>query len=130
MRQSNSITDAAFTNGYFYRFYNSQGQQVRNGFFSYLNNFSGEQEIIIASQETLTQDVNLAAGTGLITLQKNGAKVATFYPYTKNYQGRVNIAAKINQGYIRQIVTGAGIGGGPQVGVFPRPEKQSLSFCL
>ena len=127
LRQSNSITDAAFTNGYFYRFYNSQGQQVRNGFFSYLNNFSGEQEIIIASQETLTQDVNLAASTGLITLQKNGAKVATFYPYTKNYQGKVNIAAKINQGYIRQIVTGAGIGGGPQVGVFS-PTGEAIAF--
>ncbi len=128
LRYSNSINNAAFTNGYFYRIYNFKGNQVKNGFFSYLNNFPGGQEIIVARQETTIQDVNLTAGTGLITLQKNGSKVATFYPYTKNYKGKVNLAAKISEGYIRQIITGTDVGGGPQVGIFSPTGKATGFF--
>lgn len=118
LRRSTDILNSAFTNGYFYRLYNFSGQQVKNGFFSYLNNFPGEQEIIIASQNSEIQDVSLAAGVGQVSLQKNGTKLVSFSPYAKNYKGQINLAAKIEQGYFRQVVTGPGAGGGPQVRIF------------
>ena len=118
LNRSSVITNGVFTNGYFYRLYNSAGTQVRNGFFPYLNNIAGEQEIIIASQTSDVQDVNLSAGAGQVNLQKNGNKSISFFPYTKNYKGQINIAAKIDQGYFRQIITGPGNGGGPQVRIF------------
>lgn len=127
-RHSTDITNSAFTNGYFYRLYNFSGQQVRSGFFPYLDNFPGEQEIIIAGQETDSQDVNLNAGLGQVNLQRNGTKVASFFPYSKNYKGLVNLAAKIDQGYIRQVITGTTNGGGPQVGIFSPTGKLLGSF--
>lgn len=117
-RRDNIINNSVFTNGYFYRLYDFNGRQVRNGFFSYLSNFLGEQEIIIASQESDTQAVSLAASSGQVSLQKNGAKFASFFPYAKAYKGQINLAAKIDQGYFRQIVTGPAAGGGPQVRIF------------
>lgn len=128
LRQSSVINDSAFTNGYFYRIYNINGQQVKNGFFPYLNNFPGEQEIIVARQETELQDVNLTAGAGQVVLQKDGVKIASFYPYTQNYKIGINLAAKINGGYIRQIVTGTAAGGGPQVAIFSPSGKLLGSF--
>ncbi len=118
LRRSNVINNSAFTNGYFYRLYNFSGTQVRNGFFPYLSNFLGEQEIIIAGQDSDNLNVNLAAGLGQVSLQKNGDKLVSFFPYTKNYKGQINLAAKIDQGYFYQVVTGPGAGGGPQVRIF------------
>jgi hypothetical protein len=128
LRRSSVINNAAFANGYFYRMYNLSGKQVKNGFFPYLSNFPGEQEIIVASPESEIQDVNLTAGTGLVTLQKGGKNIAAFYPYTKNYKGKISLTAKIDQGYIRQIITGTAIGGGPQVGIFSPTGKAIGSF--
>lgn len=118
LRRETIITNSAFTNGYFYRLFDFFGNQVRNGFFPYVSNFPGEQEIVIASQETDSQDVNLSAGLGQVNLHKNGSKLVTFFPYTKNYKGKISLAAKIDQGYFRQVVTGTGAGGGPQVRIF------------
>jgi len=123
LRRNTVITDSAFTNGYFYRLYNFAGIQIRNGFFPYFSNFPGEQELIVAKQNSDTQDVNLAAGSGQVSLQKNGVKLTPIFPYTKNYKGQINIAARIDQGYFREIVTGPGSGGGPQVRIFQANGK-------
>lgn len=128
LRQDSVIYNTSFANGYFYRIYNSGGQQVKNGFFSYLNNFPGEQEIIIARQEDELLDINLTAGSGRVILQKNGTKIASFSPYSEKYKGAVNLAAKISGGYIRQIVTGAAAGGGPQVSIFSPTGKLLGNF--
>jgi len=127
LRHNTTIMNGAFTNGYFYRLYNFSGEQVRNGFFPYLNNFPGEQEIIIANQDTDTLDVNVSAGLGQIVLQKNGSKIAAYYPYAKTYKGQINLAAKINQGYFSELVTGP-MSGGPQVRIFQATGKLLGNF--
>jgi len=127
LRQNNVITNSAFTNGYFYRLYDFYGNQVRSGFFPYLNNFAGESEIIIASQENDVDDLNLSAGFGSVGLQKNGVKIFSFSPYSKNYKGKINLAAQIEKGNFSQIVTGS-FSGGPQVGIFSANGKLLGSF--
>ncbi len=124
LRRNNVITDSSFVNGYFYRIYDFNGQQTRNGFFPYLNNFPGEQNIIITNQNSTIQDVSLSAGSGLVILQKNGVNLANFFPYTKSFKGAVNIAAKIDDGYVTQVITGPA-SGGPQVRIF-RPDGKLL----
>ncbi len=124
LRRNTVISDSAFINGYFYRIFNFQGQQVRNGFFPYLSNFPGEQSIIIANQNSTVQDVSLSAGAGQVSLQKNGVSLANFFPYAKTYKERVNLAAKISDGFINQVVTGP-TKGGPQVRIF-RPDGKLL----
>ena len=123
LRRNTVITGSAFTNGYFYRLYNFAGVQVRNGFFPYFSNFPGGQELIVAKQNSDAQDVSLAAGAGQVSLQKNGIKLTPIFPYTKNYKGSINLAARIDQGYFHEIITGPGIGGGPQVRIFQANGK-------
>ncbi|MFA5131076.1 MAG: putative glycoside hydrolase [Patescibacteria group bacterium] len=127
LRHNVAITDSAFTNGFFYRIYNFQGEQARNGFFSYLNSFPGEQEVIVAKQELTTQDLNLSAGFGRVDLQKDGTKLASFFPYTKNYTGRLNLAASLSNGSFQQIITGP-TSGGPQVLIFQANGKLAGNF--
>lgn len=127
LRQNNIISNGAFTNGYFYRLYDFNGNQVRGGFFPYLNNFSGESEIIVLYQDNDSSGVNLSAGFGLVNLQKNGTKLASFFPYSKNYKGKINLAATISQGNFTQIVTGP-YSGGPQVSLFSVSGKLLGTF--
>ncbi len=127
LRHNIAITDSAFTNGFFYRIYNFAGQQARNGFFSYLNNFPGEQEVIIAKPDGAAPDLNLSAGFGRVDLQKDGSKLLSFFPYTKNYLGRLNLATSINNGSFQQIVTGP-TSGGPQVLIFQASGKLISNF--
>ncbi len=128
LRQNTVISGSPFTNGYFYRLYNSTGQQVRTGFFPYLSNFPGEQEIIVATQNADNQDLNLSAGFGLVYSQRDGVKQNSFYPYTKAYTGRINLASKIVQGAFQVVVTGPASGGGPQVRIFTPEGKLLGSF--
>jgi len=51
--------------------------------------------------------------------------VSAFYPYAATYKGRINLAAKIDEGNFRLVVTGPTIGGGPQVRIFT-PEGKLL----
>ncbi|MEI6529074.1 MAG: putative glycoside hydrolase [Candidatus Falkowbacteria bacterium] len=118
LRQNAVISGSAFTNGYFYRVYDFSGKQIRTGFFSYLSNFPGEQEVVTTGQTINNQDMSLSAGFGVVYLQKNGSKLSTFPPYASAYKGRINLAAKIDQGVFKLVVTGPTNGGGPQVRMF------------
>lgn len=124
---STTINNSAFTNGYFYRVYNLNGNQVRNGFFPYLNSFPGEQEIIIPDHVSSISDFSLSAGFGQVELRKDGIKLAAFYPYG-NYRGRINLAAEIKNGKVSQIITGPNGGGGAQVSIFSPQGKLLGSF--
>lgn len=128
LRQNTIVTGNAFTNGYFYRLYNFNGQQVRTGFFPYLHSFPGEQEIIVATQTSDNQDLSLSAGFGQVYTQRDGEKLVSFYPYTKAYKGRINLAAKIENGSFRLIATGPSAGGGPQIRLFSSEGKLQGSF--
>jgi len=127
-RQDSYLSDTVFTNGYFYRVYNRHGQQAQTGFFSYLPGFAGGKKVLVASQEDSNLSINLSAGNGLVELKKNGNISAAFYPYSKNYRGSLNIAAKIDNGYFRLVVTGTGPGAGPQIGIFQPGGKLLGSF--
>ncbi len=123
------IESSPFTNGYFYRVYNFSGSQVRNGFFAYLSGFPGEAEIISASEnKDNPEEIGLSAAAGKIILYKNSKQVSSFFPYDKAFKKKVNLSAKITDGYFRQIVSGAGAGGGPQVRIFSPLGKLIGSF--
>lgn len=127
LRQSNVISGAPFVNGYFYRVYNSAGSQVRNGFFSYLNNFSGEAEV--ASFENLAgaSDVSIMADSGEVVLYNDGQKINSFFPYTKNYREGLNMAVRVKDNRLDQIILGPKKGG-PQVTIFSDKGRLLGSF--
>lgn len=127
LRINNIIKDSAFTNGYFFRIFNSSGQQVQNGFFSYLKSFPGSEEIIVAANGD-EREVSLSAGSGRVNLYKNGERIASFKPYDDLYKKQLNLAAQISEGYFRLLAVGPGIGGGPQVRLFSPTGQLKASF--
>jgi hypothetical protein len=123
LKSQTVLENIAFTNGYFYRVFDLQGAQTRNGFFSYLNNYPGEAEIITAAGPAGDQAIELSAALGRVDLRQNGGSVAAFNPYNQLYKGKMSLAAKVEDGYFRKVVIGAGVGGGPQVRVFSPSGK-------
>lgn len=127
LRQSNSINNTSFVNGYFYRLYNESGSQVRNGFFSYLNNFSGEAEVAVIDGLDVAKELSISAGFGEVVIYADGRKTTSFFPYTKNYRDRLNIAFKTKDKKLDQIIVGA-YKGGPQVTIFSASGRILGSF--
>lgn len=129
LKKSDSIVNATFVNGYFYRSFNLQGQQVKNGAFSYSNAYpAGEQVIIADGERSETEDVNMYTKNGQVILGKNGTRLASFYPYGSLFHKQLNLAAEINDGYFKLAVTGPTVGGGPQVMVYNADGKLKNSF--
>jgi len=127
LRQSNSIADATFINGYFYRLYSPEGDQVRNGFFSYLNNFPGESEVAVFDNLDGGQEISVSAGFGEVVINSDSRQINSFFPYTKNYRDRLNIAIKIKENRLDQIIIGPQKGG-PQVSIFSASGRLLGSF--
>ncbi len=119
LKRSTLIKNYPFTNGYFFRVFDWQGRQNRNGFFSYLKSSPGEAEIIsVSSSEDSQPLVNLSASGGQVNLFKNAKITSSFYPFSKSFKATVSLAAELDNGDIKKIVVGAGPGGGPQVLIF------------
>lgn len=115
LKRNTLIKNNFFTNGYFFRIFNQEGEQLRNGFFSYLSSFPGEAEVIATN--SADTEINLSASLGQVGLYQNGRRLFSFKPYGAKFQAGINIAAEINNNYIKQIVTGPKTGG-PQVRIF------------
>ncbi len=129
LKKTSLIKNNAFTNGYFFRVFDSQGEQLRNGFFSYFNNFPGGEELIIASgSNDEEQSVSLASKDGEIELYKNGNQLVSFNPYNNLFHGQLSLAAEVDDGYVRRVVVGPKAGGGPQILVFTLDGKIRANF--
>lgn len=129
LKTTSEITNTPFVNGYFYRVFNLSGQQVRNGFFAYSSAYPGGAKVILASgskdHETF---INISGTKGWVTLYRDGKAIASFPPYTKTYNKDLNLAAQIDDGYFKMIITGAVNGGGPLVRVQSPVGKAEASW--
>jgi len=124
LKKSLIVEDNPFTNGYFFRYFDINGQQVRNGFFPFVKSLPGEAEVIIAS----SGDLSLSAAAGELTLYQGGEKLWSIFPFSKSYQGPLSLAAEVEQGTFPTIIVGAGRGGGPQVRIINGQGRLIGSF--
>lgn len=119
-----TIQGAPFINGYFYRSFDPSGTQAHSGFFSYLKAYAGDSEVV-AFPETNTY---LNATAGQISLYRNGQKTLSLYPYSKIFKKSLSLAVLADNNEIKKIISGAGLGGGPQVVIFSGAGKQEGTF--
>jgi len=116
LKRNTEIINNSFYNGNFVRVYNDQGIQVRNGFFSYLDNFPGHEQVIVMDLDNDQTKEYLANGNGVLSLYKNGQKIKTFNPYKSKFKGEISTAVvDLDNNGKYEIITGAGKGGGPQI---------------
>ena len=118
------IIGSSFLNGSFIRVFNGSGVQSQNGFFAYQDKFSGQTKIMSADIDGQEGLEMIVSRQGKITIYKQGDEQVEFYPYGSNFRGLVSFdAADLDGDGVKEIITGAGPGGGPHVRVFSKDGR-------
>jgi Hypothetical glycosyl hydrolase family 15 len=115
----NIITDAVFKNGAFYRVFDQNGDQTRSGFFAYDDRYPGGAQIISADIDNDKVNETLVNSNGTITIYRGTKVLTSFKPFNGLFKGDISLAvADLNGNGQKELVIGAGRGGGPQVRIF------------
>ena len=125
IKNDKAIKNARFTNGYFYRFLDGKGDQIKPATFSFLSAYPGSAEIIILTTYSL-EDTIISASTGLIKISGNGHNYS-FKPFPL-FKKDLNLAVSRKNDDLDKIIVGPGQGGGPQVLVFSANGKLEANF--
>ncbi|MDD4902482.1 MAG: putative glycoside hydrolase, partial [Patescibacteria group bacterium] len=115
----NIITDAVFKNGTFFRVFDQAGNQTRSGFFAFDSRYAGGAQIISADIDHNQINETLVNSNGLITIYRGAQVLKSFKPFDSVFKGDISLAiADLNGNGQKQLVIGAGKGGGPQIRIF------------
>lgn len=108
------VRQSSFLNGQFIRVLDNQGKEIRNPFFSYLNQIPALSEVVV-----LEENKYIYSHQGEIIVIQNGQEINRFKAFHPNYKGNISLAVgDINGNGQKEIIAGAGLGGGPQINVY------------
>lgn len=120
LRPLETLNNAVYTNGSFVRVFDRAGNVKRTGFFAYENQYRGSASIYTDDLSGNGQPETLVADNGALSFYNvAGSLIRTIYPYGQGYKGKINVAVgDLDGDGFKEIVTGAGPGGGPHVRIF------------
>lgn len=119
-----TVKNNSFNNGDFIRVFGQDGKQTRSGFFAYLDAYPANSQILISDIDNDKQEETLVNSRGVISIYKNNIKIREFRPYDGKFTGEISFAvADLDGDGHKEIITGAGQGGGPHVRVFNKDGK-------
>lgn len=123
-RINTEIKNSSFKNGDFVRVLDDKGKQVKNGFFSYNDNFQGNINILISDINNNKDMETLVNEKGMIGIYNNGVKVVGFAPYGNLFKNEIffAVADLENDGSVEIITTPAK--GSSYVKIFSKDGKQ------
>lgn len=123
-RSDTAIKNATFTNGYFYRYFNNKGQQVKNSSFSFAAAYPGDAELFL-SDSTIGLSALYSNG-GNVVMEKDG-QTKTIKAFG-NFKGRINLAVQGNDAGAERLAFAAGVGGGPQILIYDSYGNMKSNF--
>ncbi|NCD01087.1 hypothetical protein EOL94_03290, partial [bacterium] len=124
LKRNTEIVDSAFDNGSFNRVFDINGNQIQEGFFSYKNNYPNNSQIIFSDIDNDNNLETLVNHKGEIKIYKNGNLIKSFIPFSLGFKGEISMTiSDLNGDGTKEIITGAGAGGGPHVRVFSKDGK-------
>ena len=103
--------------------------ELNNEFLAYTENFKGGANIATGDIDgDGYEEIVVGAGNGggphVVIFDSNGNLKYQFFAYNPGFRGGVNVAvADIDNDGVDDIITGAGIGGGPHVRIFNKDGK-------
>lgn len=114
------ILGSTFPNGMFARVFDRNGQKLRNGFFAYDAAADGQADMALLDLNGDGQLEKVSGGKTKVTVwNADGTVRASFAPYGDAYGSGVHVAVgDLDGDAVPEIVTGTGVGGGPQVRIF------------
>ncbi|MBI4281022.1 VCBS repeat-containing protein [Candidatus Uhrbacteria bacterium] len=120
LRVTERLMGVSFSNGAFSRILNKDGQATRTGFFVYDNLIRGGENVILLDLDgNESPEAMIASGGRVEFWNEQGGLERSFAPYGTSYHGPIHLAVgDVNGDEILEIITGAGLGGGPHVRVF------------
>ena len=120
----NLIRGSAFKNGAFVRVFNVSGNQLSNGFFSYDSRYPSGAQVFSADIDGDGAYETLVNSRGTITIYRENLVLKYFKPFNDQFRGDVSLAvADLDKDGRKEIVVGAGAGGGPQVRIFNKDGR-------
>ncbi|OIO20528.1 MAG: hypothetical protein COY69_01420 [Candidatus Magasanikbacteria bacterium CG_4_10_14_0_8_um_filter_32_14] len=100
LKTFDKLNDILFTNGSFLRFFRPDGMRVRNGFFSFDDQYKGGDKIAyIDLDKNGKRDLLVAHENRIDTWRDDGQKYFKIYPFATGYMGKMNVAIGDLQGY-------------------------------
>ena len=125
IKNDKAIKNSSFTNGYFYRFLDGRGEQLKPAAFSFLSAYPGSARIITLTNNN-SQDTIISASAGLVSID-SGNYNHSFRPFPL-FRNDLSLAVSNKNGTLDKIIVGPGQGGGPQVLVFNSQGKLEANF--
>jgi hypothetical protein len=128
LKQPSIVKNSWFSNGNFFRVFNTQGVQIRNGFFAYIDGYQGSQPLLVQDFFGSGEEQIASVSGGALNISSNGKQVLSFRPYDA-FKGNFGISiGDLNGDGSSEIVTGAARGGGPHVRIFDLKGKVKGGF--
>jgi hypothetical protein len=124
LKTNTEVINAAFNNGSFVRIFDVIGNQTRNGFFAYKEIFPGGTQVLVSDIDNDGRNETLVNGKGEISIYKDGKIIMRFKPYEGRFTGKISFTVEdLNGDGTKEIITGAGVGGGPHVRIFSKEGR-------
>jgi len=117
------ITSAGFSGGPHVRIFDRDGNLISQ-FFAYNPNFRGGVNVASGDidgdgKDEIIAGAGFSGGPHVRVFDQDGNLISQFFAYNPNFRGGVNVASgDINGDGKDEIITGSGLGGGPQVRIF------------
>ena len=128
LKRPNIINGSNFINGNFYRVFDTSGTQIVNGFFAYLDNYSGRSGLLKVDFSGTGAEQIAVAEKGEMKISSNGRETLKFRPFG-SWNGSFTMGfGDLNGDGSSEIITGAGRGGGPQIRIFNNSGQVKGAF--
>ncbi|HLD31561.1 MAG TPA: putative glycoside hydrolase [Patescibacteria group bacterium] len=93
LKTFSSLDEILFRNGDFLRFFNPEGQRIRNGLFVFEEDYAGGDQIIRTDLDgNGKKDLLVAHKNRIMGWRDDGQLYLRLYPYTASYTGQLKIA--------------------------------------
>ena len=126
LKTFDSLQDVLFRNGDFVRFFDAQGERIRNGFFVFEEGYKGGDQIAhIDLDGNGRRDLLVVSKNKIMAWRDDGMIYAKIYPYTAMYRGDLKVAiGDLNKDGLMEIYVAPSAGYNYPIKIYTRHGRK------